>query len=367
MNRISVFIFILICCLSPVQALAQEQDNENGAGEPQGQPPGPPPATVKIVTAAQGTAASTTDMIGTLYFERASRVSPEEAARITEVNFREGDRVTKGEVLIRLDSRILKTELALQKAMLARVGIRIEKTKRDLDRQTRLFEKDIATESDYDNLRFTHKELLQEQVALSREVDILTIRLAKHVVKAPFDGIILEKQAEVGEWIQPGSVLCLLGAADALYVQVPVAEHLIRFSHTGDQLPITLNAFDRHLTGVMEGVRPQADPKTKNISLKLRLDYTGPVAVNMSATVAVPVSEKKDLVMLPRDTLVQVMGTDMVYAVVDGKAVGMPVDIVYSSGAEIGVRFGDLKPGMTVVTEGNERLQPGQPVSVLGE
>ena len=358
MKHMSIFTLLLICLF--FFFLVQAEDKPSDQAREQSQPP----ALVRVTQAVQGSAAGTTDLIGTLYFERTSRVSPEEAARITSVTFREGDRVKKGDILIRMDSRILEKELALQKAKLVQAEIRIENAKRNLDRQTQLFKKDVATEASYDDLRFSHKERVQEHIALSREVDILTIRLAKHVVKAPFDGIILEKQAEVGEWIQPSSVLCVLGATDALYVQVPVAEHLIRISKTGDELPVTLNAFDTKLNGTLEGIRPEADPRTKNISLKLRLDYTGPVAVNMSATVAVPVSEKKDLIILPRDALVQVMGTDMVYTVTDNTAQSMPVEIVYSRGARIGVASPALKPGMTVVTEGNERLRPGQPVTI---
>lgn len=326
-----------------------------------------PPAMVKTATAEQGLAANYADMIGTLYFDRTSRVSPEESARITEVGFREGDRIQKGDVMIRLDSRILRAEIALHKARLAQVEIRLENTRLDLERYTRLFKSQVATEADYDDLRFAHSDLQQELVALSRQLDILNIRLAKYVVRAPFDGIILEKQAEVGEWVNPGSPLCVLGATDALYADVPVAENLVRFVRNGDELPLLLNAVGREMTGIVEGIRPRADARTRNVSLKIRLVYDGPVAENMSATVQVPVSEKQPVVLIPRDGLVQVMGTDMVFTVEDGKAAGMPVDIRYSRGDRIGIAMGAVKPGMTVVVDGNERLRPGQAVIVQGE
>tara|TARA_B100000614_G_scaffold262029_1_gene293872 strand:+ start:663 stop:1775 length:1113 start_codon:yes stop_codon:yes gene_type:complete len=348
----------MICLLSPVllnPVLCQAQE---GA-------PAQPPALVRTQTVVATTAATTTDLIGTLYFDRISRVSPEESARIIQVTFNEGDRVRKGDILIRQDSRILEKELALKKARLAQAKIRAEKAKRNLDRQTHLFKKDIAPESSYDDQRFDHKDRIQETVVLAREIDILTLRLAKHVVRAPFDGIILEKQAEVGEWVLPGSQLCMLGATDAIFIQVPVAEHLIRFSTSGDVMPVTLHASDTTLDGIVTGIRPEADPKTKNISLKLKLNYDGPVAVNMSATVAVPVSEKKEMVMIPRDALVQFQGMDMVFIIADGKAKSLPVQVAYSRGANVGVNAEGLTPGMTVITEGNERLRPGQPVTVL--
>jgi len=248
-------------------------------------------------------------------------VSPEEAGKVTTVNFKEGDRVNKGNILVRMDSRILQTELALQKARLAQAEIRIKKTKLNLNRHTRLLEKNVATESGYDDLRLTLEEQKQERNALSRQVDILNIRLSKFVVKAPFDGIVLEKSVEVGEWIQPGTLLCRLGAVDSLYAKIPLAEHIFGFTRPGDRLDLTLNALNRKLTGLVRGIGPVADPKTKNITLKLSLDYdaTMETAVNMSVAAMVPVSEKRALILLPRDALVQNRGNDMVYTIKEKK------------------------------------------------
>ncbi len=323
-----------------------------------------PPALVRTVPVEQRMVTGTADMTGTLYFDRTSRVSPEEAAQITAVKFKEGQLVKKGDVLVRLDTQILEKELALQKARLAQVGIRIEKTRLNLDRQTRLLKKKATPVSVYDEQRFSLAELLQEQIALSRQVDILAIRLSKHVVKAPFDGIILQKKAAIGEWVVPGSALCVLGAADAIYVQVPVAEHLVRFVKIGDSLPVFLHASQQELLGIMQGIRPMADPKTKNISLKLKIEYEGPIAENMSAKVLVPVAQKKSMLMIPRDALVQVRGQDTVYIIEAGKAVPQPVTLIHSDGVHIGVDAPGLSPGMDVVTEGNERLRPGQAVTV---
>lgn len=322
------------------------------------------PALIRTVEIEQGMAAPTADMTGTLYFDRISRVSPEEASRVTVVRFKEGDRVKKGAILVRMDTRLLEKELALQEARLLQLEIRTKKAKLNLDRQTRLFKNNVTPESVYDEQRFTHEELLQEQIVISRQIDKLKIRLSKHVVTAPFDGVVLEKQVDLGEWVGPGTQICKLGAADAVFVQVPVAEHLVRYIKIGESLPVYLHAYGMQLTGIMQGIRPVADARTKNIALKLKLDYQGPVAQNMSATVKVPVSDKKDVLIMPRDALVQVRGQDLVYIVEAGKASPRPVTVVHAHGLNIGVTANGLSKGMTVVTEGNERLQPGQAVTV---
>jgi len=325
-----------------------------------------PKVYVKTAEAVEGMMASTTDIVGTLYFERVSRVAAEEGARVTQVTFREGDRVKSGDLLVKLDTRIFEKQLTLENARLKQVDLRIENAKRDQDRLTRLYKNKVATESAWDDVRLRHEELLQEKIVLERQRDILKIRLEKSIVRAPFNGLILEKAVEVGAWAGPGSVLCVLAASNTLFVQVPVAEELVGFTRKGDRLNVLLNAFGKHLAGTMEGIRPMADPRTKNVSLKLKLDYDGPVAENMSATVQVPVSNPGTVLLVPRDALIQFQGMDMVYVVRDKKAQSIPVKIVHAQGDQIGVEAAGLSPGNLVVIEGNERLKPGQIVETLG-
>ena len=325
-----------------------------------------PAAKVKTAKVTEGTMAATTDIVGTLYFERISRVAAEEGARVMEATFREGDRVKAGDVLVKLDNRIFEKQLALENARLRQVDLRIENAKRDLDRITHLFENNVVTESNKDDLLLKYEELLQEKTVLERQLDILEIRLEKTVIHAPFNGLILKKTVETGAWVGPGSVLCELAASDALFVQVPVAEELVVFTRKGDRLNVFLNAFDKHITGTMKGIRPIADPRTKNVSLKLKLDYDGPVAENMSATVQVPVSIPGTVLLVPRDALVQFQSMDMVFVVRDKKAESLPVKIVHAQGDLVGVKSEGLSPGDNLIVEGNERLRPGQAVEIVG-
>ena len=91
------------------------------------------------------------------------------------------------------------------------------------------------------------------------------------------------------------------------------------------------------------------------------------LAENMSATVFVSSSLKKQLFIIPRDALVKFQGKDFVYTIKEGKASILPVNIVTYLGDKIGVDNPYFEDGMSVVIEGNERLRPDQPVIVAGE
>ena len=91
------------------------------------------------------------------------------------------------------------------------------------------------------------------------------------------------------------------------------------------------------------------------------------VAENMSATVYVPVSEKKTLKIIPRDAVVKFQGKDFIYTIKEDKAAMMPVHIVAYMGTEVGVDDPHIAADIPVVVDGNERLRPDQPVVIAGE
>jgi multidrug efflux pump subunit AcrA (membrane-fusion protein) len=107
--------------------------------------------------------------------------------------------------------------------------------------------------------------------------------------------------------------------------------------------------------------------KSKTFQIKVMIPYFEDIIQNMSASVNVPVSDKKKLKMIKRDALVLFQGKDFVYTVKEGKAAIMPVNVVTFLGDRVGVDTPYIVPGMKLVTEGNERLRPDQPVSIAGE
>jgi membrane fusion protein, multidrug efflux system len=167
--------------------------------------------------------------------------------------------------------------------------------------------------------------------------------------------------------VQQGTNLVAAGSSRDLVVRVPVEESLLRFITVGEDVPVTINAFARELTGTILRFEPVADVRTKNVFLKIGIPPQEQVAENMSATVFVPTGVKRDLSIIPRDALISLQGKDFVYTVREGRAAILPVNIVTYLGGRIATDSPDLLPGTPVVVEGNERLRPDQPVAVAGD
>lgn len=346
---------VLVCLMAVTTAFAQGQ----------------PPAKVKVVPVTESTASENAGLVGVLYFDRVSKISTEVEGLAQEIPFREGDKVSQGDVLININTDFLDKDIALAEKKIEQSEIRIRKTARNLKRYKKLLRSDAASEIDYDNFNFSHQELIKEQETLRSSLEKIILMKSKCVIRAPFDGIVLEKNIDTGDWLIPGRMLCRVASAKDLFVKVPVAEKLLKFAVKNENIDIMINAYEEKLTGVVEGILPVADEKTKNVFLKIRIgdidNIPFSIAENMSVTVYVPVSKKKKLSIIPRDAMIKYQGKDFIYTVKEGKAAILPVNIVSFMGSEVGTDSPHIKPGMKVVVDGNERLKPDQPVIVAGE
>ncbi len=326
-----------------------------------------PPAKVVVARVTQEDISENQSVLGTLYYDRVSHLSSELAGLVSKVHVNEGDHITKGAHIISLNTEILDTEIRLTKTRIAQIALRIENAEKNFKRLERLYSKDGVSEKDYEDALYAHQDLIKEKQASEDNLQIQLIKKRRSDIKAPYDGVILEKKVDTGEWVQQGTEIVTLGSLNDLFIRVPVGERMMRHINIGDQVPVTINAFDLELMGTIASISPKADPKTKNVFLKVKIPPQDNIAENMSATIHVAASAAKKLAIIPRDALIKFQGKDFIYTVKEGKAAILPVNIVAFLGQNVGVDNPYIVPGMPVVVDGNERLRPDQAVAVAGE
>ena len=325
---------------------------------------GPPPANVKVAPVTQQEVAQTRTVIGVLYYERVSNISTEISGLVESVEVHQGDMVKQGDSLVILNTEILDEEITFQQAKLKQIDLRIANVEKNYKRLERLYGKAGVSERERDNALFEYENAQVEKQATQATLQKLKIQKKRSVISAPFNGIILTKDVDSGSWVQPGRQLVSIGSSEDLFIRAPISESILRYIEPGQQVPVTITAFGKEMTGTLEDIDPVADMKTKNVYLKISIEPLDLVAQNMTATVSVPASERKQLSIINRASLVKFQGKDFVYTVKDGKASILPVNIVAYLGDKVGVDNPYIVPGMPVVTEGNERLRPDQPVKV---
>jgi len=316
-----------------------------------------------------------------------------------DVAFHELDELLKGPrkvVVKRLDAEVNRAQVRLDNEMLR------------LDRMEQLVEKNSAGQSDLDQIRsarlaaeqtqiiasLLHEEaklgtrpekIAQAQARLARaeeEVVRYKTRLYEHTVRAPFRGYVISRNIEKGAWVQQGDPVAEIIEVDPVEVRVAVPEAVISRIRQGESVQVQIDAARTDddstgfYTGTIHRIIPSADSRTRSFPVRIRLRNTFAAGLpvirpGMMSRVNLPVGARQDALLIPRDALVLDGGRTSVFVVDDSTlksaAREVSVEIGSAHGARVQVtplEADSLRPGMHVITEGNERLKTGQLVAV---
>lgn len=322
-KKISITLFIFVLLYSST-LYAQEK-------KPQGMPP---PANVVVSDVSTGMVAPEAEFVGTVYYREVSDVACEIDGKVEEVSFEEGQRIKKGNVLVKLNSDLLLSDL--EKAVIA------------LDRVENLYKEELISEQAYDERRF--------------EVERLEISLSKKTLKAPFTGVIVKKHVERGEWLSPGSVVATIARDDVIDIIVEVPESIINIITPG--MKVKVKAGGKEINGKIFVIIPLVNISTRTFPVKIRVKNNLSLIEGMEARVNLPIAKKEKALIVHRDAVITVFGNTVVFAVIDSKAKMIPVKVIGYKGMRAGIQANGLKEGMKVVVKGNERLMDGQIVKI---
>jgi RND family efflux transporter MFP subunit len=341
-------LFVLLTLFSFALPLSAQEKGQGGM----------PPAKVVV---KKGMVAEKYEFIGTVYYVEVSDVASEVNGKVESVSFEEGQRVKKGNILVRLSADLLEKQLVATRSSYEQVLIEREKAFLDLERIENLIKQGSVSEQLYDEHRFRVMGLEKKGSSLQADVERIKVELGKKRIRAPFDGVVIERSVDRGEWLSPGSKVATIARDDTVDVVVDVPEHMIRYVKQG--MDLSVKAGGGVVKGKVFAVVPRGDVATRTFPLKIRIDNPETLKEGMEARVELPIAERKQSLLVPRDALITLFGSTVVFAVVDSKAKMIPVKVIGYEETTAGVNAHGLEEGMKVVIKGNERIRDGQPVS----
>jgi len=321
---------------------------------------GIPPANVSVAKIQTGIIAPQNEFIATVFYQEISDTAAEISGLVAVVHFEEGQRVKKGQVLVELGSEILRKRLQSTTASFEQVLSELEIARIDLARRKKLFEKKSISEQSYDENRFRVIGLEKRAASLRAQVELFEIEFHKKSIRAPFDGVVIKKNVDRGEWVSEGETVAVIGKDDVIDMVAEVPERFIRYVKTGMLVSATANG--KSFSGTVMAIVPRGDVATRTFPVKIRTPNHLALIEGMSARVTLPTGQLEKTLIVPRDAVIFASGNPVVFAVSGSKATSIPVKIVGYDGLTAGVESQALKEGMLVAVAGNERLRDGQPV-----
>jgi len=321
----------------------------------------------------------TVPVIGRLVSLRSGSVAARIGGPVEKIHVEVGDRVSKGQVIAVLDTETLKAELALTRSEWEEARAEYDTWRAEaelalteLKRQEGLRKSVAFSQAKFEDaqkrvavaeakVKRAEANVRIKEAALARK----KIDLEYASVRAPYDGVVVERLTEEGAFVDRGAPIVKLIGDRALEVEADVPYKRLAGLPIGREVTFRLDDGSEHKARV-RAVLPSENPLTRTRTVRFSPRFngtTGQLAESQSVTVEVPLGRERNVVTVHKDAILKRPNGDMVFVVNGDSAQLRPVLLGEAVGSRLEVVHG-LKAGETVVTRGNERLQPGAKVRV---
>ncbi|MFN7976336.1 MAG: efflux RND transporter periplasmic adaptor subunit [Acidobacteriota bacterium] len=353
--------------------------------------PKPVPVTVFAIAPGIVEETVTNSKAGTVKSRRRSSLSPEMGGRVVELPVKKGDRVTEGQVLVRLAAGDVEAEVALRERTLeaARESERqvcqsADQAERERARMARLVKDHIVSADLFEKAESEARIAVSACAAARAHVreaeaagDVARATLGKSVLRAPFPGVVAELQAHLGEWITPSppgiampSVVELIDP-DASYVSAPLDEVDAGKVHAGLPVRVSMDAYPgRSFPGKVVRVAPYVvDRELQSRTFEIEVDFDDAV---FARTLLPGASADVEVILAAKDGVLRVPS----YALLEGgKALVFKDGKLAAAKVETGLRnweFAEVTAGLAagdkVVTSlDREEVKEGAKAAIAGE
>jgi membrane fusion protein (multidrug efflux system) len=320
----------------------------------------PPPEAVTTTVARQAQWDTTINAIGTVVAVNGVTVSADLPGIIEHISFDSGHNVRKGDVLVRLDTKQERAQLAAAQAQLELARVQLERT-------SNMRKQEIVSESIYDQVAAENKQAAARVGEINASIERKTIR-------APFSGILGIRQVNLGQYLAGGAPIVSLQALQPVYVQFSVPQQEVGALRNAREVRVTSDGFAGTEVGRVTAVETVVDEATRNAQVQATFDNRDlRMRPGMFVETQLARGVKLSVITVPVSSIAYAPFGDSIFIVEmvkspDGKSTyrGVRQQFVKlgsARGDQVAILTG-LKPGEEVVTSGVFKLRPGAAVVV---
>lgn len=296
--------------------------------------------------------------VGTVQAYQEVQVSPEISGKIEKIYCNVGDRVTQGDLLVKIDDESRQIALRQKKALLKKAEATREKTLKDAQKGGALFKEGVISDSESDDIQLD-KHIADAELDLARaDVAKAEKELRDTKITAPFDGKVALKDVEIGKIVTPGENLLTLVDITRVKILVTISEmDITRLSvgSTGEVMLDSLPGFN--FSGRVENIGLKADDNTRTFPVEIVvLNGEEKILPGMVARVIITSKESQKILMIPKKAVKTVQGEAVVYVMNQEEVVQKMISLGKETGEQVIVEKGLVEGDMLIVSE---QINPG--------
>jgi membrane fusion protein, multidrug efflux system len=320
----------------------------------------PPPTAVTTIVAQKETWPGTLDVIGTVAAIQGVTISADLPGTVTKIHFESGQWVHEGDILVELDTR-------QERAQLAEMEAQRDLAKINYNRTQQLVTAGVLARNEYDNVT-------AQQKVTEGQVGDIKAAIDRKTIRAPFSGVLGIRQANLGQYLAAGQAIVSLQSLNPIYVNFGVPQQTTAQLGIGRTLRITSNDFPGlQFAGRVTALDSVVNESTRNLEVQTTLSNTqNKLRPGMYVQVALGLGTNTPVVTVPASAINYAPYGDSVFVVTNLKDnKGNPykgvrqqiVKLGGSRGDQVGVVSG-INPGDEIVTSGVFKLRNGAAVQV---
>jgi membrane fusion protein (multidrug efflux system) len=314
---------------------------------------GPRTVSVETAVAERRTLARAVEAVGTTRALRSVEIVPLAPGRVVSVNFRPGEPVAAGDVLVELDADIERADLAEAEAMLA-------ERRQAVERNRQLAQSNAVA-------RAQLEQIVAQAAAAEAALDRARRRLADRAIRAPFGGVVGLTDVDPGARVEEGEVITTIDDLSEVEIEFSLPETLFAEIGAGQEIVARGAAFPgRSFEGSVSAVDTRVDEVSRSFRVRAVIpNPEGALPAGMFMFLTLVLSES-EAVTVPEEAVIAQAAETYVYVVEGGAARQRAVVTGQRQDGRIAIVQG-LAEGEMVVTRGTGRLRDGAAVKVLNE
>lgn len=287
---------------------------------------------------------------GTILANEEVQLQPELSGKIIQLNFQEGSRVSRGQLLVKINDADLQAnykKLQLQYAL----------ADQKLQREKKLLDINGISQEEFD--------IIQNQYnVIKSEMDFATAQIAKTEIKAPFDGVIGLKHVSEGAYVSSNTVIANIQQINPVKIDFSVSERYSSIVKKGDKLSFTIEGNEEKFMAQIFAIEPKIDMATRTLQVRAICSNTkGDIYPGSFARVQLALNDIDSALMVPTEAVIPDLKGKKVYRIKDGKAESIKIITGLRTDEKIQVTEG-LSIGDTIIVRGIMSLKPGASVKV---
>ncbi len=287
---------------------------------------------------------------GTILANEEVELRSEVPGKITELLFKEGSKVKKGDLLVKINDSELQAELLKSQYVL-----KLSEEKEY--RQRQLLAKEAISQEEYDNAK-------NEMNVNKAQVVLLKAQIAKTEITAPFDGRIGLRNVSVGSYISASTDIASLQNLDPIKIDFSIPEKYSSSVNVGDGIEFQIAGTNKSYYGKVYALEPRINNVTRTLQIRAYCSNSdGKLLPGAFADVKLVLKNVDNALMVPTQSIVPILKGQKLYLYKSGKVMDRVVDTGIRTDTTVQITSG-ISPYDTVITSGILQVQPGMPVTL---